>query len=166
VGEEGTIIKQTLSGSYKFLTMSQPCLLRSITYGNNQFVAVGEGKILLYLPKTETTITPTPPKTIYLRGVVYGMDTTTRTELYIAVGDGRSCLISNDGMTWSAQSLGILIINMFGIAYGNGVFVAVGNAGLMNTSTNGTYWTKPTSGVTSCLNNIAYGDGVFVALGR
>jgi hypothetical protein len=80
VGEEGTLIRCTLAGSYNIANISNPCDLTNITYGNNQFIIVGVGgKIIVYSPNTGSLISRTPPKTFDMRGVVYGMDTTTGT---------------------------------------------------------------------------------------
>ena len=53
-----------------------------------------------------------------------------------------------------------------GIAFGGGVYVAVGDAGTIQRSTNGTTWTLVTSGTVNDLEGVAYGGGQFVAVGR
>lgn len=53
-----------------------------------------------------------------------------------------------------------------GIAFGGGVYVAVGDAGTIRRSTNGTTWTLVTSGTVNDLEGVAYGGGKFVAVGR
>ena len=52
-----------------------------------------------------------------------------------------------------------------GIAYGNGLFVAVGIYGTIITSPDGITWTQRTSGTSNHLKRIAYGNGLFVAVG-
>jgi hypothetical protein len=54
---------------------------------------------------------------------------------------------------------------LHGIAFGNGVSVAVGENGTIRRSTDGTNWSLVTSGTTSTLANVAYGGGKFVAVG-
>ena len=54
--------------------------------------------------------------------------------------------------------------HLWGIAYGGGMWVAVGLSGTILTSTNGTSWTSRTSG-TSYLWGIAYGGGMWVVVG-
>ncbi len=51
------------------------------------------------------------------------------------------------------------------IAYGNGIFIAVGGGGIIVSSTdNGVTWTARSSGTTDHLDGIAFGDGTFAAL--
>jgi hypothetical protein len=52
-----------------------------------------------------------------------------------------------------------------GVAYGNGLFVAVGDGGTILTSPDGVSWTQRTSGTSNQLNGVAYGNGLFVAVG-
>lgn len=57
--------------------------------------------------------------------------------------------------------------NVIAVAYGAGVFVAVGNDGKLASSEDGTTWTLRTSGFgTSNISAVAYGDGQFVAVGE
>jgi hypothetical protein len=51
------------------------------------------------------------------------------------------------------------------VAYGGGIFAAVGSGGVIVTSPTGSTWTARTSGTTSTLNSVAYGNGTFVAVG-
>ena len=51
------------------------------------------------------------------------------------------------------------------ITYGNGIFVAVGDAGAIITSTDGVTWTYRTSGTAYRLSSVTYGNGTFVAVG-
>lgn len=51
------------------------------------------------------------------------------------------------------------------VAFGNGVYVAVGAGGLIKTSADGTTWTPRVSGTESDLWKVIYGGGAFVAVG-
>src|SRR5690606_19716975 len=55
--------------------------------------------------------------------------------------------------------------NLYGVAYGNGLWVAVGATGTILTSTNGTPWVGRASGTTSHLRGVAYGNDLWVAVG-
>ncbi len=71
-------------------------------------------------------------------------------------------LTSSDGITWSAQTTEAATY-LWGIAYGNGRFVAFGGKGTILTSINGLNWKRQNSGITSYgLLAGAYGKGQFV----
>jgi len=78
---------------------------------------------------------------------------------------------SEAGATWTSRtSQGN---PLFGVAYGNGLFVAVGShpdplsfASVILTSPDGVTWTAQTSGTGNRLNGVAYGNGTFVAVGN
>lgn len=73
---------------------------------------------------------------------------------------------SSDGITWYTQPL-IFTDNIRGIAYGGGIFVAVGDNGQLGTSPNGTTWTMRGSNFgTTQINDVAYGGGLFVIVGN
>jgi len=74
---------------------------------------------------------------------------------------------STDGITWTARTFTISTQAVNGSAYGNGVYVAVGNTGTIASSTAPTTtWTARTSNFgTSNINAVAYGAGIFVAVG-
>lgn len=67
--------------------------------------------------------------------------------------------------TWTTTRLGINHA-LQSITFGNGQFVAVGDAGTILTSTDGTAWTARSSGTSSWLQGIAFGGGRFVAVGN
>src|SRR5690606_23026718 len=69
----------------------------------------------------------------------------------------RNLLLNHWAVVYSGTSE-----NLHGVAYGNGLWVAVGNNGTILTSTNGTSWTKGTSGTSSVLWGVAYADGLWV----
>lgn len=56
-------------------------------------------------------------------------------------------------------------INLYGICYGGGKYVGVGNNGIVTYSTDGVNWTTTTITGNS-LNRIYYSDGKFVAAGN
>lgn len=67
--------------------------------------------------------------------------------------------------SFTSFSLGTFL---YGLAYGNGVFVGVGSDGVfcsIQTSTDGTSWTTRTIANSYTLNGVAYGNGVFVGVG-
>ena len=66
-----------------------------------------------------------------------------------------------DGTEWTLRSAPLL-----GVAYGNGLCVAVGNGGTILTSPDGASWTLRNSGTGKDLYGVAYGNGLFVAVGE
>src|SRR5882762_7720218 len=66
--------------------------------------------------------------------------------------------------TWASQTSGTAN-DFYAVAYGNGMFVAVGTNGLLCSSTDGTNWMPQASGTTNDLESITYGNGLFVAVG-
>jgi hypothetical protein len=74
----------------------------------------------------------------------------------------------HDGFAWPVRT-SETTQNLNGVAYGNGVFVAVGAAGIIQNSPDGINWTKATplpSNQQVALNGVAYGNGLFVAAGN
>jgi hypothetical protein len=70
---------------------------------------------------------------------------------------------SGAGTTWTRRiSQGN---HLRGVAYGDGLFVAVGNDGTILTSPDGVNWTVQTSGTDHSLHGVTYGNGLFVAVG-
>lgn len=51
------------------------------------------------------------------------------------------------------------------VTYGNGLFVAVGDAGAILTSPDGMTWTERVSGTSSSFRGVTYGNSLFVAVG-
>ena len=115
-------------------------------------------------------------------GVAYGKDGLGNGR-WVAVGDGSFIAHSPDGNTWTAAatsadgSKGGIYYNGFGVAYGKdnlgaGLWVAVGQGGVIAKSTNGNTWTAAasTGGIISYGYGVAYGKdasgaGLWVAVG-
>ena len=72
---------------------------------------------------------------------------------------------SGAGTTWTRRTRTSQGNWLFGVAYGDGLFVAVGDRGIILTSPDGVDWTAQTSGTDHDLNGVTYGDGLFVAVG-
>jgi len=78
---------------------------------------------------------------------------------------------SQDGITWVLVALPSAIVTNWRIAFGNGVFVAVGNTTgsltnriYRNASTPNTTWTGYSAPADNSWVDITYGDGLFVAV--
>lgn len=73
---------------------------------------------------------------------------------------------STTGTSWSTVSTtGLSATQLNYIAFGAGVFVVVGNGGVIQTSVNGTSWTTRTSGTTNNLIKVYFVNSKFFAIG-
>ncbi len=54
--------------------------------------------------------------------------------------------------------------NFFGVTYGNGILVAMGDVGSILSSPDGVTWTSRNSGTFFSLYGVSYGNGTFVAV--
>lgn len=136
-------------------------------FGNGQFVAVGDSAFntrYLYtsrdtrnwIRRTWTTTDPEP----YLDSVEFVNG------LFVALGSGSMILTSSDATNWTERVHGG---QLWGVAYGNGRFVAVGQnfsgplPGRVFSSLNGTTWTE-LAGDSHIFRSVTYGAGMFVAV--
>lgn len=114
-----------------------------------------------------TTYTISTTNSENLIDLAYGNDR------FVSVGVGGTVMVSTDGITWSDYSISDTI-TLFGVAYGNGVFVAVGSLQFLqnnNTdtyayySTDGTSWTRVTLPMEDWVGKISYENGNFYVPG-
>ena len=139
---------------------------------NGQFIVVGEqGTIRSGINATDwTPLTITTD--IQFRGVAHGNGH------YVAVGsypndpDNIQSGRTNVAVT-STNGINYVLANQFngggsgfyGVTFGNGLFVTVGAAGNIQTSTDGMSWVSRYNVLNDGLYDIAYGGGQFVAVG-
>jgi hypothetical protein len=99
-----------------------------------------------------------------LRRVTFGQD------LFVAVGAGyepyRGVVVSSpEGEVWTARDGKTGAKWIYNVTYGSGVFVAVGESGVLTTSPDGREWTPRVSGTSSSLWGVGHGPSGFVAVG-
>lgn len=87
---------------------------------------------------------------------------------FVAVGDSGQILVSEDGKNWEKKSVQEtdgtpLTEDLLGVAYGDGLYLAVGGQKLIS-STDTVNWTVVTTW-TVPVNSITFGDGLFVVTG-
>jgi hypothetical protein len=90
----------------------------------------------------------------------------TVTQKMVAVGAGGASIYSNDGQFWNlGASFDSAAPTLRGIALNLGTFIAVGDGGVVQTTTDGIAWTPQTSGTTANLQAIACGGNSCIAAG-
>lgn len=73
---------------------------------------------------------------------------------------------TDNGVTWTKVDLGFSTTNANAVSFGNGLFIAVSNNGLLSTSTDGSTWTARTSSFgATAIYDIKYANGRWVAVG-
>ncbi len=143
--------------------------LHGVVWSGSQFVAVGDGDIILTSPDGSTWTAQTPGTSYALRGVVWSGSQ------FVAVGDRGTILTSPGGSTWTAQTPGTSD-DLSGVAWSGSQFVAVGSCIAANcTAADGTILTSPdgrtwTARTPSTLTNdypfgIVWSGSQFMAVG-
>ncbi len=136
--------------------------LRDITVGNGRLVVVGD-TWQTYYSDDGINWNTVLKYNIYLEGVVYDGSQ------FIAAGRDTdsgwkgAIFTSSDGSSWTRRFIDGEYLN--DIAYGAGVYVAVGKNGTIVRSTDGTSWSTNASGTSTDLKGVSYGDGTFVVVG-
>jgi hypothetical protein len=149
--------------------------LRDVAVGNGRIVAVADKGITCY--SADGTVWSSHDDVDVWAGNLRWEGLIYDGEQFVTVGYdydhgtaswvGSIC-VSPDGLTWSERYSGQWdgIPKLRDVAYGNGVYVAVGNNGTILRSTDTHVWTKQISGVTTNdLSGVSYGDGRFVVVG-
>jgi hypothetical protein len=146
---------------------------RSITYGGGKFVAVG----FTATDNNVATSTNGIDWTVGTLGNSYS-SVTYGAGVFVAVrGSGAYAAVSANGIDWTSTEMPQAAFWSGGVAYGNGLFVAVsnspvaGNSGLPRaaaTSINGVNWTPREMPVSEYgfeqWSDIAYGNGYFLVV--
>lgn len=142
----------------------------AMTFGNGLYLAGGEADMSSASIRTSTDgITWTNRTSTFGNGTVYGIEY--GNNVYVAVAalnfsGGGEVRTSTNGITWTTRTLAVNT-GIYGLAYGNGIFVAGGDGGRIQTSTDGITWTSRTSNFgTGRIRKVLYGDGGFLAVGQ
>ena len=98
---------------------------------------------------------------------VVAIPSLTQVQVSTSLGGSPITLNSNNTTVTTFMYLYPRTSNLVDVAFGNNTYVAVGNTGLIRTSTDGFIWVTRTSGVTDNLNGATYNDlaGVWVVVG-
>ena len=151
--------------------------LNDLAAGNNLLVGVGSDPLNPYFGGTIMKSTDGVTWTSLASELTYGLNAVaygTASGTFAAVGSYGVIYTYQSGYVTKRTDISQIGQDLYGIAYGNGTFVAVGGNGAIATSTNtasgksnneGAFWTLRTSGTLEPLNSVAFGNGTFVAGG-
>ena len=120
-------------------------------------MTVGENGTILTSPDGITWTSKNYGENKYFSGVTYA------DSKFFAVGHSATVLKSTDGIPWTSSNTEIYSDdNLDELAYGNNLFVVVGNVqqGIYSSS-DGTSWTLRSTCASSC-KALTYGNGIFV----
>jgi hypothetical protein len=132
--------------------------INSLTWGNGQFIAVGQSGAIHTSPNGLNWTCQTS-RLMYkkLSSIVFGKG------VYVIVGENGTVASSPDGIVWTAHNSGANN-TLRSIAAGDSMLVAVGDSGTIVSSLDGTTWTKQESGTWANLIAVAGGKETFIAI--
>lgn len=134
--------------------------LRALVYAGGQLVGVGNrGSIATSSDGINWQVRQTNTARAF-RDFAYGNGR------YVGVSQSNAtCAFSTDGVTWFASTVDLSNRALNSIAYGNGLFAAVGSTLILTSAGDGP-WINRTPVGSFTLNGVAFGNGVFVAVGN
>ncbi len=144
--------------------------LNGIAFNGSRLVVVGDSATIFAGDYNYTSTTP-PGVTTWMprTSLPAGFPTTTNfsavtfSNQFVALGIDGSILTSGDGLTWILATNPAPTAGRNGIAFGAGVYVAVGDGGIF-TSTDLMTWT-PTFSTTNNLFNVSFLNNGFIVTG-
>jgi hypothetical protein len=147
--------------AYNWLdSIGVPTLGSVVGFANQLIVGSGPGSIAVALDADATVWsvrsfgTVTTGQTI--KNVAYGNNT------YVVCGTAGLLKSTTTNLnSWTVRTSGTTT-DLQSVAFGNGIFVLVGNVGYIRTSTNGVTWTVRSSNTTARLEQVVFGNGVFI----
>lgn len=175
VGAAGTVVFSADGTTWTSKTSGTLADLYGVTTpGTGSYVAVGAAGTIIFSTDGSTWTTPTSATTQALYAATYGAGR------YVAVGAGGTIVSSTDGATWVAAAvnttndLRAVTLGTFVTTTGTGttattttnnIFVAIGAAGTLLTSSDGLTWTLRAPISPATMNAVAF-SGQFVAVGN
>lgn len=136
-------------------------MIRSIAYNGSRFVGAGapsggqDTGYIYYSPNGKNWTLALDVDIPFQKTISVG-------SLWVAVGKN-AVFYSTTSVIWSRGT--IPVANWQSVAYGNGLWVAVGLDGEIATSTNGIIWVASTSLTNNIWRDIAFGNGKFIIVG-
>jgi hypothetical protein len=142
--------------------LSSPSPLSCLVYGNGLMVASGSSIVYASRDGINWTITATPPLSTFYDAVFFD-----GTFYVVGVESGNNAIIATRDLVTASSNLITPYANeLYGIAHGNGTFVAVGENGYVWVSMNGVSWNRlyPATVFGNTIRDVAFGNGRFVAV--
>lgn len=125
-GAGGTLLSSNDSANWQALASGTTADLKGVAASSVRWVVTGNNGTIV-TSDNGTTWTPlTPVTTAHLTGANFGSQ-------FTAPGKGGTILVSQDGLSWATASSGT-VSDLSTIAYGGGIYVAVGAGGTVTTS--------------------------------
>jgi len=147
--------------------------LNGIAFSGSRFVVVGDAATIFAGDYNYTSANPPvtawmPPTS--LPSATTNLSAVTFSSQFVALDTNGSILTSSDGLTWTPPNNAtnpVLSAGMNSIAFGAGVYVAVGTCCSIFTSSDLVNWTLATTNIpiTNNLFNVSFLNGGFVATG-
>ena len=138
--------------------MPSSLTVRSVTYGNNLYVAINSDGNQGWAITSTNNITWTASVLI---SFTYNVQTLTYGNgLYITGDDSGIIKSSTNGTSWTTRTtIGQIA---FDSIYNNGLYIVCFSSGNLRTSTDALTWTSRTSGTTNGISSLTYGNGIYV----
>ncbi|KAB2668691.1 MAG: hypothetical protein DVB31_06565 [Verrucomicrobia bacterium] len=149
----------TLGIAWESAASPTAAALHGVAWGNQRFVACGDGGTLLSSPDGKAWTLLASPTTANLLSIDAGPTG------WIATGANGTLLFSPDGDAWSAHPYPTADTLSRG-RWLDGLFLAVGQNGTLLSSADGQAWTPRVSGVTNWLNDVLRVDGTYYIAGN
>lgn len=158
-----TPIRYSTDGGVNWTAVAYASYMKGIMYADSQFISCGS--LNFYTSPdgiTWTTRGPYGSGTQYWSRLCYN----TSNGDYVAVANTSSTGVyaaksTDNGATWTTYAAQSGYWR--GVAYGNGTYVAVGNSGVVMTSSDGETWISRTPPTSGNFYDIKFGNGVFLA---
>lgn len=176
VGPNGTVATSEDALTWAPQTSGTSMHLRGIAHGNETFVAVGMNELRALVSSNAVAWSYSrliSPGKYFSGGIAFGngyfagtaRDTYSYCEPPCDPIPPRIKIFSSiNGVNWNIAAIPTTN-RLFGIAYGNSTFVAVGNGGTLITGTIPGAWTNRSTGTINHLAAVAYGTDAFVVVG-
>jgi len=142
------------------ITLGWPAPTVKVAYVNNNFVAVGNWAGVWFSGNGEDWTLSNTGVGGDVMAAAYGNG------VYVIAGRWPAKLYTSpDGVNWTGRDASAH--THYGITFGNGQLVAVGEYATISTSQTGEVWQSVTLGTSTAddLRGVAYGNGVYVAVG-